>query len=103
MESRSFRMHNGQRGSAMTVKVMTRAKKNEIVEILNDGTVKIRLAVPPDDQKINQVLLEFLAEVLGVQRARLEIVAGQTGTDKLVSVLDLDAPMVQERILQQLS
>jgi uncharacterized protein YggU (UPF0235/DUF167 family) len=44
-------------------------------------------------------LIKFLAEILGVSRSRIEIVAGEKGRDKLVSVLDLDSQTVQERVL----
>ena len=88
----------------MTVRVVPKARKNEIVEILNDGTVKVRLvAAPQDEIKLNQALLEFLSVVLQVPVDRLELIAGLNGPDKLVSVLDLDTHTVQERILSKIS
>jgi uncharacterized protein (TIGR00251 family) len=96
-------MHNGQKGSAIAVRVTPRASRNEIVEILNDGTVKVRLTAPPVEGKANETLIEFLAGVLDVPRSHIEIVAGTTGRDKLVSILDLDAETVHERILKKLA
>lgn len=86
----------------MAIRVTPRARKNEVAEILSDGTVRIRLAAPPVEGKANEALLEFLSDVLGVPRSSIEIVAGQTGRDKLISVLDLDAATVQQRILSRL-
>lgn len=103
MASRQFRMHNGQKGSALAVRVTPRASRNEIVEILNDGTVKVRLVAPPVEGKANETLIEFLAGVLDVPRSHIEIVAGTTGRDKLVSILDMDAETVHERILRKLA
>src|SRR5512140_1458849 len=103
MSERSFRLHSGQNGAAIAVRVTPRASKNQIIEILNDGTVKIHLTAAADEKKINQALIDFLAKILGVPGNHLEVVAGQSGRDKLVSVLDLDAKVVQERILQSLS
>jgi len=100
---RPFRLHNGQKGAALAVRVTPRARKNEIVEVLSDGTLKIRLTAPPVEGKANQALVEFLAEVLEVPRSRLEIVAGESGRDKLVSVIGLDAETVQARILRHLA
>ena len=102
MESRDYRLHNGQKGAALTVRVIPRARRNEIVEVLNDGTIKIRLAVS-SDAAINQELVNFLAGVLEVPVNRVDIVAGTSGLDKLVTVLDLDASTLQARILQKLS
>lgn len=38
MADRKFQMHDGQKGSALAVRVTPRASRNEIVEILDDGT-----------------------------------------------------------------
>jgi hypothetical protein len=103
MSSRDYRLHNGQKGSALAIRVTPRASRNEISEILSDGTVKIRLTAPPVEGKANQALIAFLADILEVPRTRIEIVAGATGKDKLVSILDLDAETVHERILRKLS
>jgi hypothetical protein len=103
MSERQYRLHSGKKGAALGVRLTPRASKNEIYEILADGTVKIRLTAPPVDQRANQALIEFLADVLDVAPSKIEIVAGLTGRDKLVSILDLDAPTVQERILARLA
>ncbi|MEJ5313283.1 MULTISPECIES: DUF167 domain-containing protein [Anaerolinea] len=100
---REFRLHDGMTGAAITVRVTPRASKNEIYEILDDGTIKIRLTAPPVEGKANQALIDFLSEVLDVPKSSLEIVAGETGRDKIVTILNLDAPTVQARILQHLS
>jgi hypothetical protein len=103
VDARQFHLHDGKKGSALAVRVTPRSRRNEIVEILNDGTVRVRLTASTDDIKINQELVDFLAEVLEVPRGRVDIVAGVSGKDKLVSILDLDATEVQERILRKLS
>ena len=103
MSSREFRMHDGKKGAALAVRVTPRARRNEISEILHDGTVKIRLTAPPVEGKANDALVDFLSEVLQLPRSKIDIVAGTTGRDKLVSILDLDAETVHTRILQNLS
>ena len=87
----------------MTVRVMPRASRNEIVGIMSDGTVKIRLTAPPVEGKANEALIKFLADVLGVARSRIDIVAGETGRNKLISVLDMDADSVHKKIVQHLA
>jgi uncharacterized protein (TIGR00251 family) len=103
VDSREYHLHSGQKGSALAIRVTPRASRNEISEIRSDGTVKIRLTAPPVEGKANEALVEFLAEVLGVPRSHIEVVAGANGRDKLVSILDLDAQTVHERILKQLA
>ncbi len=103
MSQRKFHLHNGQKGAALAVRITPRASKNEISEILSDGTVKIRLTAPPVEGKANLALVDFLSDVLGVPPSRIEIVAGATGRDKLISVLDMDADSLHQRILQHLA
>ena len=103
MDTRQFHLHDGQKGAALAIRITPRARKNEIVDVLNDGTVKIRLTAPPVEGKANQALVEFLSEVLGVPASKIEIVAGTTGRDKLVSIVGMDPATVHELILQRMS
>ena len=99
MSPRKFHLHDGKKGVALAVRVTPRARHNEITEIQEDGTVRIRLTAAPSDNEANNQLVRFLAEVLGVPASHVEIVAGHTGRDKLVSVVDASADQVQERLL----
>ena len=99
MADRKFQMHDGQKGSALAVRVTPRASRNEIVEILEDGTVKVRLATSPSDEEANAALIEFLSEILGVPQNKLDIVAGVVGRDKLISVVDMDVETAHARIV----
>ena len=99
MPKRNFHLHDGKRGAAIAIRVTPRASKNQIVEVLEDGTVKIHLAAPPVDGEANEKLIVFLSEVLSIPKSRIEIVAGETGRDKLVSVLEMDTETVHQRIL----
>lgn len=102
MTERKFKLHNGQRGSALAVRVTPRASRNEIVEILDDGTIRVRLAAPPSDNEANTALIDFLSEILGVPKSKLDIVAGNAGRDKLISVVDMDVDTAHQRILAHL-
>ena len=99
MSDRKFQLHDGKKGSALAVRVTPRASRNEIVELLDDGTIKVRIAAPPSDNEANAALLDFLSEILGVPKSRLEIVAGESGRDKLISVTDMDVETAHQRIL----
>jgi uncharacterized protein (TIGR00251 family) len=102
MNDRKFKLHDGQKGSALAVRVTPRASHNEIVELLDDGTIKVRLASPPSDNEANEALIEFLSEILGVSKSQLDIVAGAAGRDKLISVVNMDVETAHQRILAHL-
>ena len=97
--SRKYELHGGQRGSALGVRVTPRASRNQIVGVLNDSTIKVHLICGPSDEEINTILIGYMAEVLGVPKSRVEIVAGENGRDKLVSVLDMDVETAHQRVL----
>ena len=83
---RKFQITDAVGGAAFAVRVVTRARKREIVGINEDGALKIRLTSPPAEGRANEELIAFLADQLGVAKSRIEIVAGHTGREKLVSV-----------------
>ena len=97
--TRNYVLHDGKRGSALALRITPRSSSNQIAGVLNDGTVKVHLAADPADDKLNTELIAFLAEVLGVPKSRVEVVAGESGRDKLVSILDMDTETVHQRIV----
>lgn len=97
--SRKFVLHDGRRGSALAVRVTPRASSSQIIGALEDGTIKVHLATDASEDQINVELVAFLAEVLGVPKSRVEIVAGENGRDKLISILDMDVETVHQRVL----
>ena len=102
MASREYRLHDGKRGAAIAVRITPKSSRNEITEILSDGTVKVRLTASMADANSNEMLLSFLGDVLGVPRSKLEIVAGEKGNDKLISVVDMGAEDVHQRLVAYL-
>jgi len=95
-------LSDGRRGAALAIRVTPRARRDEIVEVLPDQTIKVRLTAPPLEGKANEALIEFLAKLLGVAKSRIKIVAGATGRDKLVSIIDMDSADAQALIFKQL-
>jgi uncharacterized protein len=102
MPRRRLHLHDGRTGAALTVRVAPRSSRNSIAGILEDGTVKIRLTAAPVHGEANKRLIEYLAKVVGVSRSSIEIVAGVTGRDKLISILGIDATTLHDRILAAL-
>ncbi len=99
---RKYKRHDGKAGAALTVRVTPRARKTEISGFMEDGTLRIRVSAPRVEGKANKALIKFLAKVLDVRKNRIEIVAGEKGLSKIVSILDMSAQEVQDRILKGL-
>jgi len=74
-------MTGGNTPHTLTVKVIPRARKTELVRTMSDGALKIRVAAVPEDGKANTELCRHLGEVYG---GEWEVIAGNTGTRKVV-------------------
>lgn len=68
-------------GENVKIKVIPRSKKTEIIGVMDDGSLKIRLAAVPENGKANEVLLAFLSGEYG---GKWEVVSGVTNTRKIV-------------------
>ncbi len=79
-------------GVELLVLVQPRASRTRVLGE-HDGRLKIALAAPPVDGEANAALVDYLRELLGVRRADVELLDGQTGRRKrlLVRGVALDA------------
>ena len=101
MIGRKFNFHDGEKGSALAVRVTTRKGKKRIVKILKDGTVVINLT--GKTKNINQELIKFLSKELDIAKRQFDIIAGTEGNEKLISILDVDSEEIQELVLSNLT
>jgi uncharacterized protein (TIGR00251 family) len=69
----------------LRVQVQPRARRNEFAG-LHGEALKIRLTAPPVDGLANAALVAFLAEAFGVPRHQVDLLHGQTGRQKLLSI-----------------
>lgn len=72
-------------GVRLRLHVQPRASRTELVGPFGDA-LKIRIAAPPVEGAANAELIRFLARILGVRAAAIEIVSGTDGRRKTVKV-----------------
>jgi uncharacterized protein len=77
-------------GAVFRIRVVPRASRREIAGVQNDA-LKLRITAPPVEGKANEECIRLLAEVLGVKKAQVTIIAGHTARTKTVSVAGLKA------------
>ena len=73
------------KGVTLRLHIQPGAKKTEVVG-LHGEALKIRLAAPPVDGKANACLIAFLADRLGVARAAISLLSGESSRAKRVHV-----------------
>lgn len=82
----------------LTVKVIPRARKNEIAGYEN-GVLKVRLHAIPEKGKANEELIDFLAEELELPKSSITLVRGQTSRIKHLKIEGLDETQFLKRYL----
>jgi uncharacterized protein (TIGR00251 family) len=99
MSDRKFEITDAKSGAAFPVRVTTRATEGEIVGVDDDKILRVRLvASPAGDPEANKELIGLLSSFLDVEAGKIEIVAGEEGREKLISidgvtVEDIDAKL----------
>jgi uncharacterized protein (TIGR00251 family) len=79
-------------GGALTLELLVqpRASRTRVVGE-HDGRLKLQLAAPPVDGEANAALVAFLAGLLGVRKADVEVRRGETGRRKTVRLAGVTA------------
>ena len=70
----------------LSVKVIPKSSRNQIVDIQADGTLRIKVAAAPEKGKANAELCIFLAKEFGVGSSCVEVVAGHASPRKQVVI-----------------
>ena len=75
-------------GSLMLdVKVIPRARAGEVLELMANGVLKVKVTAVPEKGKANAEVCAVLAAYLGVAKSHVEVILGHTSQQKRVRVL----------------
>ncbi|MFN2195411.1 MAG: DUF167 domain-containing protein [Anaerolineales bacterium] len=102
MSENNWKITSASHGSALAVQIRTAQANQKIQKIGPDGRLYIDLDCKNNPTEVNQSLIMFLAQILEVNPAQIEIVAGANADKKLVSILDIDSESTQAQILSYL-
>ena len=84
-------------GITLTLRVVPRARKSEIVGVHGEA-LKVRLAAPPVEGAANRALVAFLARRLGVRKQQVSITSGERSRQKSVHIAGLTADEALQRL-----
>ena len=82
--------------SVIKIKLIPRASRNEIVGIMDDGTIKIKITAPPVEGQANQAVIKYLADILKISAINIEIISGKTSHNKLISIIGIKQEIVNK-------
>ena len=83
-----------------SVRVQPRASKDEIAGEM-EGALKIRLRAPALEERANEALMAFLAEVLNTSKAAVRVLSGTRGRMKRIEVRGVTEQQVRHLLQQE--
>ena len=77
------KIKNAKEDLTLNVKVITNAKQNSI-EFLEDGSIKLRISKVPVEGKANKEIIEYLSKTFNKKRADIVILKGEKSSHKVI-------------------
>jgi hypothetical protein len=81
-------------GVAFSVRVQPRASKDEITGVM-EGALKIRLRAPAVENRANEALCEFLADLLKRPKSAVRILGGEHSRTKRVTIAGVTRQQIE--------
>jgi uncharacterized protein len=81
-------------GCTVSVRVHPGARRNGVSGV-HAGAAKISLTTPPVDGRANEALIAFVAELVGIPKGRVSLVAGMTSRTKVLRITGRSAAEVK--------
>ena len=88
-------------GVLLPVQAQPKARKNMIAG-WHAGRLKVCVTQVPEKGKANQAILKLLSKSLGIKRSQIELVSGETSTQKLFRVQDISSEQLLSLIAEAL-
>ena len=79
------------------VRVQPRSPRTEIAGE-HAGAIKLKVAAPPVDGKANEECRRYLAKLLKVSAASVEIISGGSSRDKVIRIYNISARRILEAL-----
>jgi uncharacterized protein (TIGR00251 family) len=86
----------------LSVRVQPRASRSEVTGWRGE-TLLLRLTAPPVEGAANAACQEFIADLLGLKRAAVQLIAGEKTRDKRLRVSGLTFAEIQAKIRERLA
>jgi hypothetical protein len=87
-------------GVVFAVRVQPRASRDEVSGVI-EGAMKVRLQAPALEDRANEALCEFLAQLLKTPKSAVRILSGERSRIKLISVRGVTEPQVRGLLTQE--
>jgi len=84
-------------GVILPVRAHAGARRNSILGI-RAGALRVAVTAAPEKGKANQAIIALLSKTLGVSKSSIEIVSGETSSQKRLLVRNIEIGRVRQMI-----
>lgn len=81
----------------LRVRLTPRAARPK-VDLLEDGSLAVRVSAPPVDGQANAALVKAVAKALGLAPSRVRLVRGERSREKTLRIEGLEAGEIRARL-----
>jgi uncharacterized protein (TIGR00251 family) len=92
-------IHEREGAVSFLVRVQPRASKEEIAGEMG-GAVKVRLQAPAVEDRANEALVEFLAQLLKTSRTAVRILSGERSRTKRIEIRGVTRQQIVALLVQ---
>ena len=86
--------------AVLSVRVQPRASKDELAGEMN-GALKVRLQSPAVENRANDALIEFLAQLLKTPKSAVRILSGDRSRIKRIEIRGVTAQQIHALLLKE--
>ena len=87
-------------GIIVSIRVQPRASKDEIAGV-HDGALKVRLRSPALEDRANEALCDFLAQLLKTPKSAVRILSGHRSRNKRVEIRGITEQQVHALLVHE--
>ena len=88
-------------GVILPVRAHAGARRN-MLKGIHAGALQVMVTQAPEKGKANKAIIELLADKLGLRKNQLELLSGETSSQKKFLVREITAEELQQSIAQRL-
>jgi uncharacterized protein (TIGR00251 family) len=93
-------IHEREGAVILLVRVQPRASKDEIAGE-RGGALKVRLRAPAVEDRANEALVEFLAELLKTPKSAVRILSGDRSRTKRIEIRGVTGQQIEALLVQE--
>ena len=93
----TMHLNESPEGVTLKLKVKPKARQSAVLGVRGDALL-ISVTAVPEKGKANQACIALLAQALRISKSAIEIISGETHSEKIIRVRGLTITQIRERL-----